>query len=204
MPHASLRLTPHGHLVLKTPADAAELDERTASRLTEAFARGSGQGLLRLGAGELGPGAAAAVPVVARLCRPLCRRAVPAIIRQRCPDAPPSEADLASLVLTAPMMTGAEYLTTDVLRALWQEIAAALAASLAAAKTDLQSFLKGLNPAWNLVGRVHFNLAENRARRRCTVRVSRHLHDAALGAGAGAARAARPGAARICRRGQSR
>ena len=34
--------------------------------------------------------------------------------------------------------------------------------SLAAAKTDLQSFLKGLNPAWNLVGRVHFNLAENR------------------------------------------
>ena len=60
------------------------------------------------------------------------------------------------------MMPGAEYLTTDVLRTLWQEIATALAASLAAAKTDLQSFLKGLNPAWNLVGRVHFNLAENR------------------------------------------
>ena len=60
------------------------------------------------------------------------------------------------------MMAGAEYLTPDVLRALWQEIAAALATSLAAAKTDLQSFLKGLNPAWNLVGRVHFNLAENR------------------------------------------
>ena len=34
--------------------------------------------------------------------------------------------------------------------------------SLTAAKTDLQSFLKALNPAWNLVGRVHFNLAENR------------------------------------------
>ncbi len=33
---------------------------------------------------------------------------------------------------------------------------------LVPAKTDLQSFLKGLNPAWNLVGRVHFNLAENR------------------------------------------
>jgi hypothetical protein len=60
------------------------------------------------------------------------------------------------------MMVGAEYLTPDVLRILWGEIAAALAASLAASKTDLQSFLKGLNPAWNLVGRVHFNLAENR------------------------------------------
>ena len=54
MPHVNLRLTPHGHLVLEHSADAAELDERTASRLTEAFARGPGQGLLRLGAGELG------------------------------------------------------------------------------------------------------------------------------------------------------
>ena len=75
---------------------------------------------------------------------------------------PPDAGELASLVLTAPMMAGAEYLTPEILRTLWQETAAALATSLAAAKTDLQSFLKGLNPAWNLVGRVHFNLAENR------------------------------------------
>jgi superfamily II DNA or RNA helicase len=65
-------------------------------------------------------------------------------------------------VLTAPMMAGAEYLTQNVLRSLWRETGAALATSLAAANTDLQSFLKALNPAWNLVGRVHFNLAENR------------------------------------------
>ena len=38
----------------------------------------------------------------------------------------------------------------------------ALALPLAASGTDLQTFLKTLNPAWNLVGRVHFNLAENR------------------------------------------
>ena len=42
------------------------------------------------------------------------------------------------------------------------ELGAAFAVSLAAAGTDLQAFLKGLNPAWNLVGRVHFNLVENR------------------------------------------
>jgi superfamily II DNA or RNA helicase len=65
-------------------------------------------------------------------------------------------------VLTAPMMAGAEYLTQNALRSLWRETGAALATSLAAANTDLQSFLKALNPAWNLVGRVHFNLAENR------------------------------------------
>src|SRR5208282_4643224 len=31
------------------------------------------------------------------------------------------------------------------------------------AKQTLPEFLKGRNPAWHLVGRVHFNLAENRS-----------------------------------------
>ena len=163
MSHVNLRLTPHGHLVLAESSDAPELDDRVASRLAEAFAQGSGQGLLRLGAAELGQH----LPPLFLWWRGFATRYVGALCLQSSgtgvPDiAPPGEGDLASLVLTAPMMTGAEYLTADVLRALWQEIAAALAASLAAAKTDLQSFLKGLNPAWNLVGRVHFNLAENR------------------------------------------
>ncbi len=33
---------------------------------------------------------------------------------------------------------------------------------LAESKCGVQDFLKRRNPAWNLVGRVHFNLAENR------------------------------------------
>ena len=44
---------------------------------------------------------------------------------------PPSEADFATLVLTAPMMPGAEYLDADTLLALWDEMGAAFAASLA-------------------------------------------------------------------------
>jgi superfamily II DNA or RNA helicase len=75
---------------------------------------------------------------------------------------PPGAGELASLTLTAPMMPGAEYLSPDILLALWAELAAALAAALATDGTDLQNFLKRWNPAWNLVGRVHFNLAENR------------------------------------------
>jgi hypothetical protein len=164
MPQASLRLTPHGHLVLEQSADAAELDAGIASRLAEAFARGSGEGLLRLGAGE----PRATLPPLFAWWRGFAGRYVAALCTQPpgsdVPEvAPPGEGDLASMVLRAPMMTGSEYLTTDVLRALWGEIAAAVAASLAAANTDLQSFLKRLDPAWNLVGRVHFNLAENRA-----------------------------------------
>ncbi|MGA3211090.1 MAG: hypothetical protein ABSD20_07260 [Terriglobales bacterium] len=39
---------------------------------------------------------------------------------------------------------------------------AAFATELAKSGASVQDFLKQLNPAWNLVGRVHFNLAENR------------------------------------------
>ena len=66
------------------------------------------------------------------------------------------------LIADAPPMTGVEYLTTDVLRALWKDLDTALRNELAAAKIPLQEFLKARHPVWNLVGRVYFNLAENR------------------------------------------
>ena len=59
-------------------------------------------------------------------------------------------------------MLGAEYLTTAVLDALWREMDAAFNLELAESKSGVQGFLKRRNPAWNLVGRVHFNIAENR------------------------------------------
>jgi len=59
-------------------------------------------------------------------------------------------------------MTGAEYLTAAVLADLWRGMDASFDAELADARLSVQEFLKGRHPAWNLVGRVHFNLAENR------------------------------------------
>ena len=163
MPRSSLRLTPHGHLVLEQSDDAPEVSDSIAARLNDAFARGDGHLLLQLGAGEIGQ----SLPPVLLWWRGFAARFVAAVCLlspgAAVPDvAAPTEAELASLVLTAPMMAGAEYLTPDVLRRLWQDMAAALQQSLAAAKADLQSVLKAFNPAWNLVGRVHFNLAENR------------------------------------------
>ncbi len=49
-----LRVTPHGHLVGDLAHDAPDMDEAVASRVGEAFARGNGRGLLRLGAAEVG------------------------------------------------------------------------------------------------------------------------------------------------------
>ena len=49
-----LRLTPHGRLVVENQDDALGIDHETSIHLTEAFARGSGHGLVRLGAAEVG------------------------------------------------------------------------------------------------------------------------------------------------------
>ncbi len=167
MSRLGLRLTPHGRLVAQADDDAPDFDARTATRLADAFARGSGHGLLQLGAGEVGqllpPAFVWWRAFAARYVAALCLHAPAGKSGAALPEVPaPDAAECASLVLTAPMMPGAEYLTPDVLRALWNETAAACQAALAAAQADLQSFLKRLNPAWNLVGRVHFNLAENR------------------------------------------
>jgi superfamily II DNA or RNA helicase len=163
-PHGiGLRVTPHGHLLCEPSDETPDMDAAAAARLATAFARGSGHGLLRLGAAELGQALPPAFVwwrgFAARYVTGLCQHGA-TLSASRAP--PPSEADLAELVLTAPMMAGAEYLAPDVLRALWDAIGQAVAASLAASGADLQGFLKSLNPAWNLVGRVHFNLAENR------------------------------------------
>ena len=160
MSHVSLRLTPHGRLLLEAAADGPFLDDRVAERLTTAFATGSGPGLMQLGAGEVGQ----ALPPVFVWWRGLGSRYVAALCLLTSDDTvpvvpPPNAAELAELVLTAPMMPGAEYLSADVLTALWREIGAAFGQ---AAEVGLQAFLKRLNPAWNLVGRVHFNLAENK------------------------------------------
>lgn len=166
-----LRLTPHGRLLIEETEDAPVLDVALAERLVEAFGHGSGHGLLRLGGSEIGQ----AMPPVfawwrefaARFVGEICALPSEAIMGaslRALPTAqPPSEADLAALVLTAPVMRGAEYLAADVLLGLWTELNAAFSASFAANGTDLQAFLRSLKPAWNLVGRVCFNLAENRA-----------------------------------------
>jgi non-specific serine/threonine protein kinase len=159
-------LTPHGHLILSEDRDGSALEPELARRLQNAFARGSGHGLLQLGASEVG----VALPPVFSYWREFGARYVTAVCTQ--PDGEtrsttthnpsPPDAELASLALAAPPMTGAEYLTASVLQSLWQELDIAFGLELSESKCGVQEFLKRCNAAWNLVGRVHFNLAENR------------------------------------------
>ena len=159
-------LTPHGHLTLIEDRDASALEPELAQRLQDAFVRGSGHGLLQLGASEVG----VALPPVFSYWREFGARYVTAVctlpeggarsIKRHIPS--PPDAELAWLALAAPPMTGAEYLTATVLQGLWQELDSAFGLELSESKCGVQDFLKRRNAAWNLVGRVHFNLAENR------------------------------------------
>src|SRR5882672_9532288 len=159
-------LTPHGSLILGDPSDALALDTERSARLRQAFARGPGHGLLSLGIDEIG----APLPPVLSYWREigthyataLC--ALPNIGENGTKPTVPLPADntLDRMAAAVPPMTGAEYLTAAVLADLWQRVDAAFDAELGEAKLSVQEFLKRRQPAWNLVGRVHFNLAENR------------------------------------------
>lgn len=166
-------LTPHGRLLLATDETGAfSLTPDLTRRLQQSFSRGSGHGLVRLGAGEAG----IAMPPVFGYWREFGARYVAAVCARSSAAAdpesdtshadpaipPPPAEELEAIAAAAPPMTGAEYLTASVLRSLWQEIAAAWHAELIESGLTTQEFLNAHNPAWNLVGRVHFNLAENR------------------------------------------
>ena len=159
-------LTPQGHLILSRAEDAPSLDFELAKRLQEAFARGPGHGLLQLGAGEVG----AVLPPVFSYWREYGARYVTLVctypgvqeLGEKIRIPAPLLEDLHALASAAPPMTGAEYLTAEVLQALWTEIDESFCVELAASKCSVQDFLKHRHTAWNLVGRVYCNLAENR------------------------------------------
>ncbi len=159
-------LTPHGLLTLRQTGEVLALTPEQGSRLEQAFVRGAGHGLLCLGADEVGT----ALPPVLSFWRELGARYVTALCALpgigeggTKPSVPiPADGELDKMAAAVPPMTGAEYLTAGVLADLWRGMDAAFDAELADVKLSVQEFLKGRHPAWNLVGRVHFNLAENR------------------------------------------
>jgi superfamily II DNA or RNA helicase len=159
-------LSPHGVLSLKPLGPTGDLDPAGNTRVAQAFARGPGHGLFSLGAEEVGT----SLPPALAYWREFAARYIAAVCAlpnlgeavSKPGIEPPPDADLNALVGAVPPMVGAEYLTSSVLADLWRATDAAFDAELTASRTSVQEFLKTRHPAWNLVGRVHFNLAENR------------------------------------------
>jgi hypothetical protein len=120
-------LSPHGVLTLvrSLEADAAPVPEvERGVRLEQAFAHGSGHGLLVLGADEVGTTLSPTLSFWrkfgARYVTALC--SLPGIGERSKPPVPiPADGELARMTAAVPPMTGAEYLTTEVLAHLWRE-----------------------------------------------------------------------------------
>lgn len=162
--HQTLWLSPHGHLYLAPWDEAPAVEPELFATLSPAFERGSGHGLLRLGAGEasrfLPPGFGYWREFGVRFVTAICLHTGEGSEPRNRPI--PSREELEALALAAPPMPGSEYLNAEVLLDLWAEMERAFVVELAEAGLPIQEFLHGLNPVWNVVGRVHFNLAENR------------------------------------------
>ncbi len=129
--------------------------------------RGSGHGLLALAFDA----PAIALPFDLAFWRDFAAQFVTEICARPQPPEPsramvalaaPDDDLLGGLVDGAPPMQGGEYLTVCVLADLWQAMNTALSTELADSRQPIGDFLKRRSPSWRLVGRVHFNLAENR------------------------------------------
>jgi superfamily II DNA or RNA helicase len=163
----ALGISPAGRVHLDAlPSDSNQPAPTVATRIRKAFERSADSGLLHLGAGELGStlppslafGRELAHLFMARLCT------VPDLAQQwQAARIAPPRAELEQLAARMPPMAGAEYLDIERLEALWAELHAAAREEIAAEGGDVQRWLAQKHPSWNMVGRVCFHLAENKA-----------------------------------------
>ena len=158
-------LTPHGALRVEREASEFPLEEAVADRLGDAFARGGGHGLLQLGLAEAGsrlpPELAFWRGFAMAFIAAVCANGEAATLEAPRVSEPPA-ADFTRWVEEAPPMRGGEYLDAERLVGLWRSLQDAIEAERAESGLPIGAFLALRDSRWRLVGRVHFNLAENR------------------------------------------
>ncbi|MFA5206963.1 MAG: SNF2-related protein, partial [Lentisphaeria bacterium] len=159
-----LAISPEGRLHTVETAGGAD----AGAAVGAAFAESAAAGLLALAAVESGGGLP---PVLAywrafthefltRLCHaPDLDQAGGAAVAAL---PAPEPAWLAFRCLELPPMPGAEYVSPEVMNALWAELAALAAAEIAKEAGGAREWLRKVDPAWRYVGKVSFHLAENK------------------------------------------
>jgi non-specific serine/threonine protein kinase len=162
----TLAVSPSGRLRLLASPDAPSLDPRPAEAIAAAFAGGTAPGLFHLGAVEVSTPLPPALGFfrdfarlfVARLC------AISDLEEQGAHvDVPFPPGALDQLAGEVPPLAGAEYLDAARLETWWAELEAFFREEIGRHRGSVQSYLQAKNPVWNLVGRVYFHLAENKA-----------------------------------------
>jgi non-specific serine/threonine protein kinase len=151
---SQLELTPHGFVIC--PDTTAK--ELSAFKLSEAA------GLIQIAGYALPDEADASVHYwkgfAEQFIRALCH--IPESDTATLRIEPPAPADLSDLILNAPPMRGAEYLSLDTLEAVWKRLEVWTQAQLATLGS-FSAFFETHAPRWSRVGRVTLHLAENKS-----------------------------------------
>ena len=164
-----LAFSPHGLLYLASDAEEVTTEtvaDDVASGIERAFAIEPGAGLFHLGAVET----TTALPPTHAFFRDLAKDFVTALVAEPAleelrdkVDVTPRPERLAELADAVPPMRGAEYITVEQLGHLWQDTHSWFQSDLRKHRGSVATYLHAKNPVWNLVGRVYFHLAENKA-----------------------------------------
>ncbi len=162
-PALSISLSPQGRVHVEVTAGSDV--KSSLAQIAKHFERGDGHGVFRLGAAEpettlpgvLGFWRDVGRAFVVRLC---ATEDLETLRTKIAVEVPADE--LAALAAASPPMTGGEYLTPTVLSDLCARMASAVRDELATWDGTVEAFLRQASPAWNLVGRVCFHLAENK------------------------------------------
>ncbi len=153
IPSGSHELTPGGRVLCR--------DSENAS--SAAFAESESAGLIALGGRALEAGADASCiywkTFADHFIRGICQIPEGGEIPPELPV--PDINTLSEWMLNAPPMRGAEYLSPEVLRAIWDRLAGWTRERILQEKS-IAAFLQRYAPAWARVGRVTLHLAENK------------------------------------------
>lgn len=179
MTHARLAISPQGRIWLEEVVPDGNLTENVAQGLQQQlrveFAQSTAAGLFLLAKLALPAEAPAEFSFWKRwasdLLQSLCHldessrqqfsnKTARTSIESLVP--PPDDLALAVTVSEVPPMRGLEYLTPQVLRNLWLELAEFARQHAISNPNGLVGLLQSINPRWQLLGRVTFHLAENK------------------------------------------
>jgi len=154
-------ISPEGHLVADDLAeDSASFLEKDEARARAVLATGSAPFLLWCASARTGEGQ----PLAAQYWRDVtslyftryCQHGGKGV------TPPPTLEVCQQLIEQAPPMRGLEYLNTDMLLRLWQELDTHVAHLTSQHQGGAEGWLRATLPHWHLVGRVTFHLAENK------------------------------------------
>ncbi len=153
METCQLELTPRGIVICR--------DENL--RDLAAFSESESAGLIAIGGkklqGELDASLLFWKELSCRFLRALCH--IPEGENAKWSVPPPDPSELSELILNAPPMRGAEYLSPEILSNAWERMEMRAKERIEACG-GLAEFLKADAPLWSRVGRITFHLAENK------------------------------------------